>query len=297
MKEIDIELYKVFYTVATYKNITKASQMLYISQPAVTMSIKKLEEQLGMTLFVRTKRGVLLTDEGKVLYEYVKEAMDSLKAGENKVANLRKLETGNIKIGIGTTLTKHFLIDYLEIFHKKYPKVNITIDTSVTAEVLKNLENGRVDIAIITSDRTNYNNLNIVYSEDIEDIFVANKDVKETIKMPLKLENLNDYPLIMQNINSNIGTFLDKTLLKYNIKLKGFMELTSYSLVLEFAKIGFGIGFITKKFVEEELKNKSLYEIKTTPEIPKRKILVLTKKDYLPSFSAQKLIDIITNKE
>lgn len=292
---IDIELYKIFYTVATCENITKASQILFISQPAVTMSIKKLEEQLEMTLFIRTKRGVLLTDEGKVLYEYVKEAIDSIKAGENRIANLKKLETGNIKIGIGTTLTKHFLIKYLEVFHKKYPKIKINIDTSVTSEVLRNLENGRIDVAIITSQKTNYKNLNVVYSEDIEDIFIANEDFKKKINKTIKLEELNNYPLLVQNINSNIRSFLDKELAKYNIKLKGFMELTSYSLVTEFAKIGFGIGFITKKYVEYELKSKELYEIKTTPKLPNRKILVLTKKDYLPSFSVQKLIDIIKN--
>ncbi len=292
---IDIELYKIFYTVATCENITKASQMLFISQPAVTMSIKKLEEQLEMTLFIRTKRGVLLTDEGKVLYEYVKEAIDSIKAGENRIANLKKLETGNIKIGIGTTLTKHFLIKYLELFHKKYPKININIDTSVTSEGLKNLENGRIDVAIITSQKTNYKNLNVVYSEDIEDIFVANEDFKNKINKNIKLEELNNYPLLVQNINSNIRNFLDRELAKHNIKLKVFMELTSYSLVIEFAKIGFGIGFITKKYVEDELKSKALYEIKTTPKLPNRKILILTKKDYLPSFSVQKLIDIIKN--
>ena len=292
---IDIELYKIFYTVATCENITKASQILFISQPAVTMSIKKLEEQLGVSLFTRTKHGMILTDEGKVLYEYVKEAIDSIKAGENRIANLKKLETGNIKIGIGTTLTKHFLIKYLEVFHKKYPKIKINIDTSVTSEVLRNLENGRIDVAIITSQKTNYKNLNVVYSEDIEDIFIANEDFKKKINKTIKLEELNNYPLLVQNINSNIRSFLDKELAKYNIKLKGFMELTSYSLVTEFAKIGFGIGFITKKYVEYELKSKELYEIKTTPKLPNRKILVLTKKDYLPSFSVQKLIDIIKN--
>lgn len=293
--EIDIELYKIFYTVAKYKNITKASQDLYISQPAVTMSIKKLESQLKMTLFIRTKRGVILTNEGSILYNYVKEALEILKIGENKISNLKKLDTGNIRIGIGTTLTKHFLIDYLEIFHKRYPKITINIDTSITTEVLKSLENGKVDIAIITSDNINYKNFNIVYSEEIQDIFIASKDFSEKINGEIPLENLNNYPLLFQSINSNIRMFLDNFLSKNNIKLNSTMELASYSLVIEFAKIGFGIGFVTKNYVQNELNDNILFEIKTTPSIPKRKILVLTKKDYFPSFSAQKLIEIIKN--
>lgn len=291
--EIDIELYKTFYYVAKYKSITKAAEMLYISQPAVTMSIKKLEEQLEMTLFTRTKRGVILTNEGKVLYEYVKQAMESLKIGENRINNLKKLDTGNIRIGIGTTLTKYFLMKYLDKFHKLYPKININIDTSMTVDILKKLENGLVDIAIITTDKLDYKDFNIAYSRNIQDIFVASKEYYDVIGKKTSLDNLNNYPLLLQSPNTSTRNFLDNFSLKHGIRLNSSMELASFSLVLEFSKIGMGIGFISKDFVENEINKKELFEIKTVPEIPKRKILVLTKKEYLPSFSASKLIEII----
>ena len=291
--EMDIELYKTFYFVAKYKSITKAAEMLYISQPAVTMSIKKLEEQLEMTLFTRTKRGVILTNEGKVLYEYVKQAMESLKIGENRINNLKKLDTGNIRIGIGTTLTKYFLMKYLDKFHKLYPKININIDTSMTVDILKKLENGLVDIAIITTDKLDYKDFNIAYSRNIQDIFVASKEYYDVIGKKISLDNLNNYPLLLQSPNTSTRNFLDSFSLKHGVKLNSSMELASFSLVLEFSKIGMGIGFISKDFVENEINKKELFEIKTVPEIPKRKILVLTKKEYLPSFSASKLIEII----
>ena len=291
--EMDIELYKTFYFVAKYKSITKAAEMLYISQPAVTMSIKKLEEQLEMTLFTRTKRGVILTNEGKVLYEYVKQAMESLKIGENRINNLKKLDTGNIRIGIGTTLTKYFLMKYLDKFHKLYPKININIDTSMTVDILKKLENGLVDIAIITTDKLDYKDFNIAYSRNIQDIFVASKEYYDVIGKKTSLDNLNNYPLLLQSPNTSTRNFLDSFSLKHGVKLNSSMELASFSLVLEFSKIGMGIGFISKDFVENEINKKELFEIKTVPEIPKRKILVLTKKEYLPSFSASKLIEII----
>ena len=291
--EIDIELYKTFYFVAKYKSITKAAEMLYISQPAVTMSIKKLEEQLEMTLFTRTKRGVILTNEGKVLYEYVKQAMESLKIGENRINNLKKLDTGNIRIGIGTTLTKYFLMKYLDKFHKLYPKININIDTSMTVDILKKLENGLVDIAIITTDKLDYKDFNIAYSRNIQDIFVASKEYYDIIGKKTSLDNLNNYPLLLQSPNTSTRNFLDNFSLKHGIRLNSSMELASFSLVLEFSKIGMGIGFISKDFVENEINQKELFEIKTVPEIPKRKILVLTKKEYLPSFSTSKLIEII----
>ena len=246
-----------------------------------------------MTLFTRTKRGVILTNEGKVLYEYVKQAMESLKIGENRINNLKKLDTGNIRIGIGTTLTKYFLMKYLDKFHKLYPKININIDTSMTVDILKKLENGLVDIAIITTDKLDYKDFNIAYSRNIQDIFVASKEYYDVIGKKTSLDNLNNYPLLLQSPNTSTRNFLDNFSLKHGIRLNSSMELASFSLVLEFSKIGMGIGFISKDFVENEINKKELFEIKTVPEIPKRKILVLTKKEYLPSFSASKLIEII----
>ena len=182
---------------------------------------------------------------------------------------------------------------YIEEFHNNYPKVNISIDTSMTLDIIKQLESGLIDMAIITSDKKEFKNADIMYSEEIEDIFVANKKIKDGLTLPINLNELNNYPLLLQSVNSNIRQFLTRSLKPYNISLTSSMELASYSLVIEFAKIGFGIGFIAKNFVKNELKNKELYEIKTTPKIPKRQILILTKKNYLPSFSTTKLLEII----
>lgn len=294
--EIDIELYKIFYTVANFKNITKAAKFLYISQPAVTTSIKKLEEKLETTLFIRTKRGVILTTEGNLLYEYIKNAMENIKIGENKLFNLKKLETGNIRIGVGITLTKFFLMEPLEEFHKKYPKISINIDTGITKRVLEDLEHGKLDIGVITTSDIKYKDIDVVYSKDVQDIFVANKDYMDVVEKGLKIEDLNNYPLLLQTPEANTRKFLDKVMLDNNIKLNSTMELASYSLVIEFAKIGFGIGFISKDYVKKELKDGSLFEIKTNINIPKRKILIVTKKDYLPSFSTSKLLEIINSK-
>lgn len=297
MMEIDIELYKIFYNVAKFGNITKAANELFISQPAVTMSIKKLEEQLETTLFTRTKRGVLLTSEGKVLYEYVAKAMENIKIGENRLSSLKNLEAGNIKIGIGTTLTKYFLVSYLKEYHQKYPNISINIDTSMTSEIIKKLEDGIIDVAIITNDNDNFKHLNVEYSEDIEYTFICNEEYIDLTKETISLEDLKNSPLLLQHSHANSRRILNDFVTNNSIQIEADMELSSYSLVIEFAKIGMGIGFVAKDFVKEELNNKELYEIKVTPKVPTQKILVLTKKDYLPSFSAKKLIQIICNSK
>ena len=130
---INFELYRIFYTVANHGNITAAAKELNISQPAISKSIKNLEEQLGGTLFIRTKRGVILTNEGKEFYNYIKKAIEYITSAENKFTDLINLETGCIRIGISTTLTKEFLLTYLEKFHKLYPNIDIMINTNISS--------------------------------------------------------------------------------------------------------------------------------------------------------------------
>ena len=291
---IDFELYRVFYTVANHKNITKASEELNISQPAISKSIKNLEEQLGGQLFVRTKRGVILTEEGKEFYNYIKQAIEYISNAENKFTELINLETGCIKIGISTTLTKEFLLPYLEEFHRLYPKIDIQIITNMSSELFPKLRNGLIDIIILNLNEKNYGqDINITKCKKITDCFVANKTFKDLINKEISIKELNKYPLILQSKGSNTREFLDDFAKENNTILKPNIELASYSLVVEFAKIGLGIGYATNNYVKEELKNQELYEIKLKEKIPSRYIGIATSNNHLPNFSTKKLIEII----
>ena len=294
---INFELYRVFYTVANTGNITKAAEELMISQPAISKSIKNLEEQLGGQLFIRTKRGVILTDEGKEFYNYISRAMEYIYNAENKFTDLINLNTGTIKIGVSTTLTKEFLTPYLEIFHSKYPKIDIQIITNLSGELIPKLKNGLIDIMILNIvDESLDKDINIIPCKEIQDCFVVNSTYKDLINKELSFSDLNDYPLILQSKGSNTRKFLDDLVSKHNVVLKPIMELASYSLVVEFSKIGLGIGYVTKDYIKKELDNKELFVLNIKENIPKRSIGIATSKTHLPGFSAKKLIEIITNK-
>lgn len=294
---IDFELYRVFYTVANHGNITKASEELNISQPAISKSIKNLEEQLGGQLFVRTKRGVILTEEGKEFYYYIKQAIEYITNAENKFTDLINLETGRIRIGISTTLTKEFLLPYLEEFHKLYPKIEIQIVTNITSELLSKLKNGLIDLVILNLSNKNYeDDIEIIKCRKINDCFVVGNNYSNLINKELSLKDLNNYPLILQNKGSNTRGFLDSIAKENGVVLKPNIELASYSLVVEFTKIGFGIGYATKEYIREKLKSKELFELKIKEKIPSRYIGIALSKNHLPNFSTKKLIDIITEK-
>ena len=288
---IDYELYRIFYIVAKNGNITRASKELLISEPAVSKSIKNLEGYLGAPLFTRTKKGVNLTTEGITLYEYISKGIEYFKSGEAKFNELINLESGTIRIGINTTLTKEFLMPYLETFHKLYPNINIEIRTNLTSELKSMLKDGLIDMHILnlTNEETK-NNFNIIKCKTITDCFVSNKPIKEKIS----IKELNNYPLILQDKNSNTRKFLDDFANKYEITLKPKIEIGSYYLVSEFSRIGLGIGYVTKNYIKNNLDNKELFIVPIKEKIPSREIGILLNKNTTPNFSTKELIKIIT---
>lgn len=290
---INLDLYKVFYVVANNQNITTAAKELSISQPAISKSIKTLEEQLGGPLFIRTKRGVILTEEGKELYYYIKEAMNFINNAENKFKDLINLETGTIRIGISQTLTKQFLLPYLEIFHKTYPKIQVQINTSISKNAIEDLRKGDIDLIISNLPLKIDPDLEVIKVKEIQDCFIVNKDYLALTKRKITLEELNNYPLILQPQNNNTRKFLDNYTKQNNVTLNPTITLGSYTLVVEFTKIGYGIGYATEDYLQEELKNKNLYKLDITPKIPTRSLGIIISKNNIPSFSAKKLIEII----
>ena len=146
---IDFNLYYIFYVTAKNQNITKAAEELYVSQPSVTQAIKSLEKQIGATLFIRTKKGVKLTEEASILYEFIKEGITYIKNGENKFQELMNLQEGTLKIGASTTVTENVLVPYLQKFKELYPKISISIINHLTTDLIKLLRNGSVDLLIL----------------------------------------------------------------------------------------------------------------------------------------------------
>lgn len=291
---VNLDLYRIFYIVAQNGSISAAADILYISQPAITFQIKKLEEQLNVTLFTRTKHGVILTEEGNILFEYIKKAMDSINNGENALSNLKNLDCGIIRIGASTTVCRHVIMPYLEKFHKKYPKIEIQIVNNLTTNLIKELRNGNLDILVLNLPMNENKNLKIIPIVDVQDIFVGNKKYYDLTKGKLSLEELKAYPLIFQKLPSNTRAYLNNYLKLNNVDLKPQLEVVSYNLIMDLVSAGFGIGYATKNFIKSELNNNTLFEIEVNPSIPKRFIGIVIINKKTPNYSIKKLIEIMT---
>lgn len=193
---IDLELYRVFYVVAKNKHMTKASEELMISQPAISQSIKKLEDQLGGTLFIRSNKGMELTKEGEMFFNYIKGALDLINSAENEFTTFKNLDKGVIRLGVSTTLTKILLINVIEEYHKKYPNIEIKITNELTDNLFLDLEKGKLDLVIYNEGLYDPNIFKIEKLTSIKEGFLYNKEYfQDNIKT---FNNLNDYPIISE---------------------------------------------------------------------------------------------------
>ena len=290
---INFELYKVFYEVANEKSISKGAEKLSISQPAVTQSIKTLEDELGGKLFIRTPKGVILTNEGRELFDYIREGMNYFVNGTNKFTSLKNLEEGVINIGSTTTISEHYLMSYLKEFHNKYPNIDINITNDLTDNLIKNLRNGTLDIIITAIPNHEIKDIDYKTISTLNDIFVGSSKYKDK-----KFNNINELlkeDILLQKNPSITRNNFDQFLKENNLVCNPKMEVVSHGLLTELAENGFGVALLTKEFIKDKL-NKSLYEINVNVNIPKRKLGYAIKKNSIPSFTATKFIDILLNK-
>jgi len=287
---INFELYKVFYEVANQGSISKGAEKLMISQPAVTQSIKTLEDELNGKLFIRTPKGVILTNEGKELYDYIKEGMNYFINGTNRFMSLKQLDSGVINIGSTTTIAEHFLMPYLEKFHSLYPNIDINIYNDLTDNLIKNLRNGGLDILILAIPKNDIKDLKIELICELNDVFVGNFKYKT-----MHYNNINDLfkeDILLQKAPSVTRNNFDLYLKENNLICNPKIEVVSHGLLTKLTENGFGVGLLTKEFIKDKL-NKSLYEIDVDIKIPTRKLGYAIKNNSIPSFTTKKFIELL----
>lgn len=291
--ETNFELLNIFYHVAKVENITKAASLLYVSQPAITKSIKKLEDTLGIQLFFRSRRGVSLTYEGKILFDYIEPHIKALINSENKLSSIKRLDEGCITIGAGTAITRMVLLPAIIKFNELYPNVTIKIVHSISSNLIKDLQYGNLDLVLLNLPYYTSKNLLIQPCKTIQDCFVAHPKYKNLASSKIDVTTLNNYPLVLQQKISNTRIFLDDITFKHNIILQPRFELSSITLVHDFVKSGLGIGYLPNELVKNEIESGELIQIPVSLEIPPRNIGIITDKETDPSYSTKKFIDMI----
>ena len=221
-----LDSYRIFAEVARCKSFSGAAKELYISQPAVSLAIMNLEKELGSRLFIRSPRGVTLTYEGQLLYEYIESAINLVNMGETKLTELHNLEFGELRIGVGDTISKYFLLPHLVQFHKMYPNINLRVINRTTPDLCTLVKSGEIDFAICNLP-VDDPALKIKECLIIHDIFVCGDEFRDICSSPLSFERIAGLPLVLLERKSNSRRYVEEYILSKGVALKAEIELGS----------------------------------------------------------------------
>ncbi len=290
--DINYELYKVFYHVANTLSFSEASKQLFISQSAVSQSIKVLEKKLNQTLFIRSTKRVQLTPEGEILLKHIEPAMNLIKQGENQLLEANTLNGGQLRIGASDTICRYYLIPFLKLFHKKYPNVHIKVTNQTSIECAKLLEAGQVDFSITNypnSGLSNTQNVRIVH--EFYDVFVANEEYHKLKGRPVSLKELQTCPILMLDRKSTTSEFLHSMFQRHQLDLVPEIELNSNDLLIDLARIGLGIAFVPNYCIPDT--EKDLFIVNLEESLPSRQMVVAYNENLPISQAAKQFMEML----
>lgn len=290
-----LDLYRIFWVVGKKESFSKAAAELYLTQPAVSQAVAQLERELETRLFNRTPKGVSLTNEGMNLYDHVHSALNLIDIGEEKLHEFKQLTTGELKIGVSDTISRYFLLPYLEMFHNAYPNITFKINNGTTSETIDMLKSGTVDIAICNFPIED-KRLEVKPFLDVQDIFVYGEKFSQPFSKPVSLQKLVDFPLIFLEPKSNSRSYVEHFLLSKGVHVTPEFELGSHDLLLEFANINLGVACVTREFSQEYLRKGLVHEVPLIESIPKRSIGVCFLQGVPLSPAATKFVDTIETR-
>lgn len=270
--DINYELYKVFYYVASSLSFSAASKQLFISQSAVSQSIKTLEKKLGQPLFIRSTKKVQLTPAGKVLLKHIEPAMNLIQRGENQLLDSTTLGLGQLHIGASDTICRYFLVPYLKQFHKKFPNVPIKVTNATSLSCVDLLEQGKVDLIVTNFPNSRLNHSYIQKTVlNFSDVFIANPSYFDLTTQEVSLADLQQYPILMLDRKSTTSEYLHNLFLQHQLELIPEIELSSNDLLIDLAKIGLGIAFIPDYCLTRQ--SRDLFVLSTKETMPTRQLV------------------------
>lgn len=260
--DINFELYKIFYHTAKAASFSEAARELFISQSAISQAIGNLEDKIGSRLFIRKTRSIRLTTEGEVLLKHVEQAYNFIKTAEGKILEMQNLSLGEIRIGIGDTNCRFFLIPYLKEFIKLYPNIKFKVVNRTSPQIIEILKSGQIDFGLVTLPVPDKSIITRDFKE-VEDIFVASDKYSELKDKATSISELAKYPLLLLQQDSSTRRNLDITLEQLGVDILPEIELESVELLVEFARIGLGIAHVLRKSAENLLQSGELFAVKT----------------------------------
>lgn len=289
----NLEYYKIFYYVARYRSFTRAAGILMSSQPAVSRTIKMLEQDLGCVLFTRTQKGVILTPEGEELYQHIRVAYEEILAGEEMVKRECGLEEGTIYIGANETALHCFLFEKLEHFRKEYPGIKLRIQSSNTPEAMRTLKERHVELAVVSGPVEVEQKIRKTAVGEFRDILIGGPRFRHLAGRVLRLEELANYPLILLSRGTKTRDFYEDLFARHGLSLEPDIEAAAADLILPMVSHNLGIGFLPRRIAEPGIEKGDAVELRLEEELPLREIYLLEDMERKLSVASEALREMI----
>lgn len=289
MKErFSLDYYRTFSVVYESRSFSEAARRLYVTQSAISQSVKQLEFLLDVKLFVRGKRSVIPTAEANALYSAIIPAIETIGEAEEKITRLRLLQEGSLCICAADTVAKYYLLPYLKRWNELYPNVRLTVVNRTSTEAFSLLSAGKIDIAFVNSPVTEekFSRKTCLH---LHDVFIGGSAYKALSGKTITRKQLIEYPLIMLETLSNSRRSVDAEFFSDGIILKPEIELGAHELLIDFARIGLGISCVTREF--SDIRGE-LFEIQLDQPLPERTLELCWLENEQASSAKKKFIEM-----
>ena len=293
----NLEYYKVFYYAVKCGSVTRASEELSLSQPAVSQSLKQLERILGIRLLKRSSRGISPTAEGQLLFSFVEKGYEQFEAGEKRLLQIRNLERGEITIGASDMTLSFLLLPWLERFHEIWPGIKVTVTNGPTPATMALLREGKIDFGVISGPLEEEEGIRMRPVQQIEDIFVIGRKFSKLKEGTHPIRILEELPLIMIEPRTSTRKYVQGFLESCGVTVSPEFELATSDMIVQFAIRNLGVGSVVRNFAEEQLRAGTLNELKLRTPIPPRDFLLVTSERDRAGLAASRLLEMIFGKE
>ena len=291
--DVNFEYYRIFYYVAKYRNFTKAAHALHNSQPNITRAMNCLEREIHCTLFIRTNRGVRLTEEGEKLFRHVSAAMMQILAAEEELTESAELEKGCVSISVSEIALNVFLLEKLKKFHMAYPKVQLKLYNHSTPQAIHSVQSGEADFAVITTPTVTDKTLKATRLCEFQEILIAGNTFQALAEQKLSLQDLLQFPLICMEKNTITRQFYQKLFLEHGLSLDPSIETATANQILPLVKHELGLAFLPKAMVTDALQNNSVVSLKLREALPTRQVSIVYDQTHPMSMAAHRLLELL----
>ena len=277
--QISYDYYRIFYYVAKFKSFTRAAEVLFSNQPNVTRAIKNLEAELGCILFVRSNRGVRLTEEGQKLYVHISRAFEHIQRGEEELSLDQSLGSGIVSIGASETALHCLLLPVLKQYKTAYPGVSMKVSNHSTPQAITALKNGLVDIAVVTTPLLQSDDHRVIRIKSFREAVVCGNAFAHLADREISLAELIRYPIVSLGAETKTYEFYSDFFAVNNVSLRTDIQAATTDQILPMVEHDLGIGFVPEEFILREKDQKSIHVLRLKEEIPTRYICLVKRTD------------------